>query len=98
MPVITLDCWTCRGKITGEANRHPQFAVELAQMAEQVGWIGHIDIQRGKVLVFCCDSCLAAARTKSGQIRARRPAAGSHVVAVKSIATLPTPTPGDPKQ
>jgi hypothetical protein len=49
-------------------------------------------------LVFCCDSCLAAARTKSGQIRARRPAAGSHVVAVKSIATLPTPTPGDPKQ
>ena len=93
MPVITLDCWTCREKITGEANRHPQFAFELIQMAEQVGWIGRIDIQRCKALMFCCDSCLSAARTKSGLIRAKRPAAGSHVAEVKSIATLSTPTP-----
>ena len=98
MPVLTLDCWTCREKITGEANRHPQFAFELAQMADQIGWIGHIDIQHNRALVFCCHSCLAAARTQSGHIRIRRPAAGSHVVAIESIADMPTPTPENPEQ
>ena len=70
--LISLSCWTCRKSIDVEVPGPPQFAFEVAGWANDVGWIGTIDLRRYRSLVFCSSDCQCAAKTKAGHYRARR--------------------------
>lgn len=71
--LCSLSCWTCHKHIDIEVQGPPQFAFELAGWADNVGWIGVIDLRRGRSLVFCSDECQSKALTKAGYFRAKRP-------------------------
>jgi hypothetical protein len=49
----------------------PQFGFELAGIAGDAGWVGVVDTDHSRVLVFCSDACLNKAKTKRGTIRLR---------------------------
>ena len=73
--LASLSCWTCHKSIAIEVPEPPQFAFEVAGWAKDLGWIGFIDLRRGRSLVFCSTDCECNARTRAGHFRARRPAA-----------------------
>lgn len=84
--LISLSCWTCHQSIDVEVPGPPQFAFELAGWAKDVGWIGAIDLRRGRSLVFCSSDCQCAALTKKGHYRARRPNPALPLPEVKNLA------------
>jgi hypothetical protein len=69
---FTIVCWTCGGK-RGVIGQHPQFAFELAFIADMVGWVGVIDAPHHRSLVFCNKACLERAKTRKGTMRLRPP-------------------------
>lgn len=66
---ITLKCWQCGDEQHGVVNREIRFAFELAQIANQAGWIGKLDMNRGRALVFCSHGCCDAARNVDGTFK-----------------------------
>lgn len=70
MAQFNLECWSCHKRV-GVEGPLPQFAFELANAADAVGWKGFIDMNHRRSLVFCSDACADAQRTKSGAFRAR---------------------------
>lgn len=68
---ITLVCFNCGEKKDILVSRPPQFAFELADMANQGGMYGVIDMQHGRSLVFCNEECANKQKTKSGSYRVR---------------------------
>jgi len=71
----TLVCWSCGAEKEIEVAGSPSFAFEVAGWAQDAGWKGIIDFQRGRSLVFCSAKCLQDQTTKSGTLRARPKAA-----------------------
>jgi hypothetical protein len=78
MMLATLSCWTCYQTVNIEVMGPPMFAFELVGWAKDVGWIGSIDMQRSRSLVFCSQECQCKALTKTGRFRARRPSKPQH--------------------
>jgi hypothetical protein len=48
-----------------------QFAYELKVLADDNGWVGAFDINRARVLAFCCKEHMLAEVTKKGVFRFR---------------------------
>lgn len=71
MEIATLVCWHCGEEASIEIPRQPQFAFEVAQMANHIGWVGAIDMNRHRTLVFCSEECSEAEKTKAGNYRLR---------------------------
>jgi len=69
--IITLRCCCCGESKTGEIERLPIFAFELAAIANAAGMKGVIDGGFGRCLVFCGDDCAKASLTKKGYFPAR---------------------------
>jgi hypothetical protein len=65
----SLQCWHCQAVKRILISELPRFAFEVAKMAQDVGWIGAIDMAHHRSLVFCSKECDAAARTKTGSYR-----------------------------
>lgn len=70
--IFTLVCWNCEAVAHIESAHPPQFAVELVAMASAAKWIGVIDWNRGRSLVFCSEQCRDSCRKKDGSFRLRR--------------------------
>ncbi len=70
---ITLVCWQCGARKGIRVEAPPQFAMELAVMANDAGWKGVLDLNRHRSLVFCSDDCRKKALKKDGTYR-KRPA------------------------
>jgi hypothetical protein len=68
---IDLVCWHCRNSKPLEVSQPPHSAFELVIHAHVAGMLGFIDDARGRVLVFCNQTCADAEKTKSGQFRLR---------------------------
>ena len=68
-----LRCWACGQTVEIETAGPPQFAFELAGWAKDVGWIGVLDMEHSRSLVFCSQGCVDAAKTKRGTFRLRPP-------------------------
>jgi hypothetical protein len=68
-----LRCWACSRTVEIETAGPPQFAFEVAGWAKSVGWIGVIDHQYSRSLVFCSQACLDLCKTKRGTLRLRPP-------------------------
>ena len=68
---LTLVCWSCGEKLAIEVNRAPAFAFELASLATQAGWIGVIDLEHYRSLVFCCKDHETREIKKNGSFRLR---------------------------
>jgi len=68
---VTLICWSCGAKKHGSVARLPEFAFEVAAMADAAGWMGCFDLNRGRTLVFCGEKCRDTQITKAGLFRAR---------------------------
>jgi hypothetical protein len=66
---VTLVCWTCGRKKAIETDGPPQLAVQLVSWAIDVGWLGTIDMDHNRGLVFCSEDCRDAAKTKTGSFR-----------------------------
>lgn len=69
----SLKCWTCGDTVNIATDGPPRFAFEIANWANQIGWIGDIDLNQGRSLVFCSESCRCKAVTKNGTYKARPP-------------------------
>jgi hypothetical protein len=67
----TLVCWACGKKHSVVMTREPQFAFELALGATDVGWVGCLDLDHDRTLVFCSNRCRDSQVTKRGLFRAR---------------------------
>lgn len=72
MADFALRCWCCR-KEQGVSGPKPQFGFELAFIAQKIGWVGVVEHQRGRALVFCSNECLERCKTKKGGLRLRPP-------------------------
>lgn len=68
---ITLACWHCRKALPVTVSRPPQFAFEVAGIAQGAGWLGVLDLAHGRALVFCSEECSAAEKKKDGTHRLR---------------------------
>ncbi len=68
---ITLVCFNCGKKKEITVTRLPQFAFELADIANQAGMYGVMDMYNGRSLVFCNEECSEQAKTKKGTYRIR---------------------------
>ncbi len=68
---ITLVCFNCGKKKEGYIDRQPQFAFELADIANQAGMYGVIDMGNKRSLVFCNEECAEQQKTKKGTFRVR---------------------------
>lgn len=68
---ITLVCFNCGEKKDVIVNRLPYFAFELAQIANDSGMYGVIDMNHGRSLVFCDKECGDNQKTKNGTYRVR---------------------------
>lgn len=66
-------CWVCGKQSEKTWDLKPTFGFEVAARAHEIGWIGISDTYRGRWLVLCSESCLKAATTKRGHLRARPP-------------------------
>lgn len=75
--IAALVCWSCGERREIEVEREPRFAYEVASWANDVGWVGILDMERSRSLVFCSDACLNRQRTKDGRIRVRPLAAAA---------------------
>jgi hypothetical protein len=73
MGEFTLVCWSCSNKVFVSGVRHPQYAMDLVVITNKVGWVGVIDLNRSRTLVFCSDECKKAAKTKKGWYRKYSP-------------------------
>jgi len=72
--MITLVCWTCGKRHDIEEDiRTIRFGFELAALALQIKWQAYHDDPRGRILVFCQDSCVEKARKRNGEFRLRPP-------------------------
>jgi hypothetical protein len=69
----SLACWVCGKTVEIEVFAPPQFAFEVAGWAKDIGWVGVLDIDHGRSLVFCSNDCCEKAKTKRGAFRARPP-------------------------
>jgi hypothetical protein len=68
-----LACWTCGKKQAIVMRQAPQFAFEVATAANDIGWIGVLDLPHSRSLVFCSNECCDKAKLKSGEFRKRPP-------------------------
>lgn len=72
MVQCVLRCWACGKEIKVGVDAPPQFAVDLVKLAQAAGWVGVIDMDHLRSLVFCSLDCVHSAQTKRGSFR-RRP-------------------------
>lgn len=68
---INLQCWHCGKVVSVEVEALPMYAFQIAALADDIGWVGVIDMARGRSLVFCCQDHANAEKTKAGHFRAR---------------------------
>jgi hypothetical protein len=66
---ITLVCFNCGKKKDILINRPPMFSFELANIADEAGLKGVIDMHHNRALVFCNDECANNQKTKKGTYR-----------------------------
>ena len=77
----SLACWTCGKTAAIKVSARPQFAFEVAGWAKDIGWLGVLDMDHSRSLVFCSHECCEKAKTKRGTFRARSPRHNATVVA-----------------
>ena len=70
---ITLVCLHCRKALPVTVSRPPQFAFEVAGIAQGAGWLGVLDLAHGRALVFCAEECSAAEKKKKDGTYRLRP-------------------------
>ena len=58
----------CDKALLVEVNRPPQFGFELAGLANDVGWIGIIDMGKHITAVYCCEACLKTGKFTKNHI------------------------------
>lgn len=66
-----LVCWHCGAAREVLTQGPPQFAFEIAGLAEAAGMRGFFDMGRGRVLVFCNGDHARQQMTKDGRFRLR---------------------------
>jgi hypothetical protein len=66
-----LVCWNCGKSKDVIVNAIPQFAFELANIANSNGMYGAFDFNHMRVLVFCNQKCANMQKTKQGYFRLR---------------------------
>lgn len=66
-----LVCWSCGKSTPIWISAAPTFAFEVASWAKNVGWVGVIDTEHSRSLVFCSTDCSDAQRRKDGRFRLR---------------------------
>lgn len=67
---VTIVCAACGKGRFAQVDQAPQFAVDLAVMAEAIGFMYVFDMARGRVVIFFSDRCTRANLTKAGYLRA----------------------------
>ena len=70
---ITLKCWTCGKEKSVDVEYPPDFAFELAGYAQKAKWLGVIDMDNHRSLVFCSNECMKKALKKDGSFYKRAP-------------------------
>lgn len=68
---ITLKCWNCGKTKDILVSSPPQFAFELADIANKAEMYGVLDMQHSRSLVFCNEECAEQQKTKKGTFRVR---------------------------
>ena len=68
-----LMCWTCGKTKPIVTDGPPKFALDLLVWAKEAGWVGAMDFEHSRTLVFCCDDCRKRAIKKDGTFRLRPP-------------------------
>ena len=68
---IGLVCWSCGRGTPIEVDQPPRLACEVASWANDVGWIGFLDMEHSRALVFCSRECFERQKTKRGTLRLR---------------------------
>ncbi len=71
MQTITLKCFNCGKELACEVTHYPNFAIEVAKIANDAGMYGTIDRKRSRVLVFCDKECADAKRNKNGSFKVK---------------------------
>lgn len=69
--IVSVVCAACGKGASLEVDQPPQFGVDLAVMAETVGFTYVFDMARGRVVIFCGDRCASANFTKAGYLRGK---------------------------
>lgn len=73
MPDITLSCWCCGKSKHGQVEQLPTFSFEVVELAKQAGFIGVIDMENKRSIVFCSTSCADKCKKKNGSFKKKRP-------------------------
>jgi hypothetical protein len=66
---VTIVCAACGMGTHADVSEAPRFGVDLAVIAEAVGFNYVFDIAYGRVVIFCGDRCKTANITKRGHLR-----------------------------
>lgn len=76
---VTIVCAACGMGTRAEVSEPPRFGVDLAAIAEAVGFTYEFDPAYGRVVIFCGNRCKTANITKRGHLR-------RHIIAPKEQA------------
>lgn len=66
---VTIVCAACGIGTRAEVSEPPRFGVDVAVIAEAVGFNYVFDLAYGRVVIFCGDKCKNANITKRGYLR-----------------------------
>lgn len=71
--LCSLVCWTCGKRQEIKVDHPPEFAFQIAKWAKDIGWIGILDFENSRSLIFCSERCCENAKTKKGAFKKKSP-------------------------